>query len=537
VLKIFNHQSNTVTGAAIILSGASLISRLVGMLRDRVLAHNFGAGDVMDAYYAAFKVPDLIYNLLIVGALTAGFIPTFTKLLNDKEKNSAAWRLSNNVLNILGAALVILCSAGILFTPQLSRVIAPGFDGENLARVVSFTRVMFLSPLLLGLSMIMGGILQSLKRFVLYSLTPIFYNLGIIFGATFLYGRIGEIGLAVGVVIGAFLHFSIQAYGAISSGWKYKWVFELKDKDTTQIWKLMVPRTLGLAITQFNQIIITMLASLLPAGSIAVYNYANNLHAVPIGIVAIPFAIAVFPVLSASAAQNDIEKFIESAISTIRQIIFLIIPATIIMLLLRAQIVRVILGSGEFNWSDTINTANALAFFSLGLVFQSIVHVLVRAFYALSNTKTPFIIGVVSEIVVVGLAFVLMKRLGVPGLAIGVSAGSALQMFLLFIMLRANTKTLKEKELFGMASKVLIASFLMAIVIQLLKYPLAQIFDQRYFWGIFGHGFFAGIGGIAVYLLLCYILKVPEFAYFKQSFTKKFLRVRNINNVEIIEQP
>lgn len=535
MLKILNSQSKSITGAAIILSGATLLSRLVGIIRDRVLAHYYGAGPVMDAYYASFKIPDLIYSLLIVGALTAGFIPTFTKLLSEKDNNKHAWYLTNNILNILGLSLLVLCSLGLIFTPVLNKIIAPGFHDDNLVRVIGFTRIMFLSPIFLGISMIMGGVLQSLRRFVLYAFAPIFYNFGIIFGATVLVRLMGENGLAWGVVLGAAIHCAIQIYGVRQVGWRYRFKFNIKDKDTNTVGKLMVPRTLGLAITQLNQVIVTVLASFLPVGSIAVYNYANNLQAVPIGVLAIPFALAIFPLLSAAAAENDMGQFVAHLSNVIRQILFLIVPAAILILLLRAQIVRVILGSGQFDWNATVNTANALAFFSLGLVAQALIPVLSRAFFALSNTKTPFIIGIISELISIIAALVLMKPLGVAGLALASSIGVTINLVLLWINLRSETKTLNESEILSLVYKIALASLVMGLVVQALKYPLANLLNQQIFWGIFGQGAIAGTVGIVVYFFLCYILRVPEFIQFKDSFTRRWLKIRNINTTEIIE--
>ncbi|MCX6779817.1 MAG: murein biosynthesis integral membrane protein MurJ [Candidatus Magasanikbacteria bacterium] len=535
MLKILNSQSKTITGAAIILSAATLLSRFVGITRDRVLAHFYGAGPVMDAYYAAFKIPDVIYNLLIVGALTAGFIPTFTKLLSDKNENKDAWKLTNNILNILGIALIVLCGLGMIFTPILNKILAPGFNGENLMRVTSFTRIMFLSPFFLGVSMLMGGALQSLRRFVLYAIAPIFYNFGIIFGATVLVRLVGENGLAYGVVLGAFIHCALQVYGAHHSGWKYAFSFNTKDRDTQTVFKLMVPRTLGLAITQLNQVVVTMMASFLPVGSIAVYSYANNLQAVPVGVFAIPFALAIFPLFSESVAQKDISSFVQHFSSVVRQILFLIIPATILILLLRAQIVRVILGSGQFDWNATISTADALACFALGLIGQSLVPVLSRAFFAFSNTKTPFVIGVISELISIIAALLLMKPLGAAGLALATSIGVTVNLILLWTNLRSETKTLGEREILPMVLQVTIASFVMGIIVQLLKYPLAKIFNQQFFWGIFGQGVFAGGFGILFYGIVCYFLQVPEFMKLKNSFECRWLKIRNLNSTEIIQ--
>jgi len=524
--RIFANQSKTITGAAIIIASATFVSRLIGLLRDRIFAHYYGAGQVMDAYYASFKIPDLIYGLLILGALSAGFIPTFTRIFNKKKKEG--WKLANNILNITSISMIFICGLGMFLTPQLAPLIAPGFSEDALQMVIGFTRIMLISPILLGLSMVMGGILQSLRQFLVYSLAPIFYNLGIILGTVVLVKYLGINGIAWGVVLGAFMHLCLQTTGAYFSGWRPRWYFNLKDKNTRLIGKLMIPRTMGLAIYQLNIIILTVLASFLATGSVAIYNYANNLQGVAVGIIGIPFALAVFPTLSAAAAKNHTKKFIENLLRTARKILFLIIPASVLILLLRAQIVRVVLGSGQFDWTATVNTADALAFFALSLFAQSLIPLFARAFYSLENTKTPFVIALISELVTIIFALLLMRPLGVSGLALAVSIGAILNMFLLFTSLRQRLGSFNIQNHIYDLYKMMIAGVVMGFAIQVIKYPLAQVFNQDYFWGILGQGFFAGIIGLVVYSLLCYSLRLPEFIEFWQSIRKRFLKINNL---------
>ena len=534
MLKILNGQSKSITGAAIIISGATLVSRLVGLLRDRIFAHYFGAGPVMDAYYAAFKIPDLVYNLLIIGALSAAFIPAFTKLFNAGEDKSPAWKLANNVLNITAIALVTVSFIGIIFTPALAPLIAPGFSEASRQMVINFTRIMFGSTILLGLSMVIGGVLQSLRAFFLYSLTPIFYNVGIIIGATVLVPLWGINGLAWGVVLGALLHFSLQTYSAYINGYRWRWHLNFKDKETRLIGKLMIPRAMGLAISQLNLVIIIALASLLPAGSVAIFNFANNLQAVPIGIIGIPFALAVFPALSMAVARNNAGEFIKNLSSAIRQILFLIIPFSIIIMLLRAQIVRVVLGTGKFDWTATINTADTLALFALSLFAQALIPVIARAFYAMANTKTPFVVGVISELATIIAALILMKPLGVAGLALAFSVGVILNFTILTTILRNDLKNIDGEKIFSSLFRVVLAAIPMALVIQFLKYPLAKIFDQTRFFGIFGQGLIASLAGLAIYLLICYLLRVPELIQLKESLARRWLQTKNLPAVEPI---
>ena len=223
--KIFSSQSKTITGAALIISGASLISRLVGLIRESIFADYFGISYVMDAYYAAFKLPDLLYNLLIVGAISAGFIPIFIRLLIKQGKDSA-WRLANNIINILGLMMLSLTILGIIFMPKIMPYLAPGFNQATLQLATQFGRIMFISIFILSISMIMGTILQSLRSLLLFSIAPIFYNLGIIVGIVGLVPYFGLTGIAWGVVLGALMHFGLQTYGAYKIGFHYQFILK-----------------------------------------------------------------------------------------------------------------------------------------------------------------------------------------------------------------------------------------------------------------------------------------------------------------------
>ncbi|MFH1292245.1 MAG: murein biosynthesis integral membrane protein MurJ [bacterium] len=532
--RILNGQSKSVTGAAILISCTALASRLVGLFRERMFAHHFRASEIMDAYYTAFKMPDMVYNLLIVGAISAGFIPIFTKLMT-KQNQESAWRLASNILNILGSLVFLLTILGIIYMPKLIPYLAPGFDQSTTQLAVSFGRIMFISMLLLSISMIMGTILQSLRSFLIFSIAPIFYNVGIIFGVVVLVPYFGIKALAWGVVLGALIHLIMQTYGAYAQGYRWKPVFDFRDKETLLVGKLMIPRTLSLAVSQINIVIFTIMASLLPVGSIAIFNYANNLQGVPTGIIGIPFALAVFPVLSAAVAENDEKKFIKHLSISIRQVLFLVVPISLIFLLLRAQIVRVVLGSGAFTWSDTINTADTLAFFVLSLFAQSLIPLFCRAFYALENTKTPFVIAIISELVTIIAALLLMKSLGVAGLALAFSIGAILNLFLLAGSLRGITGSFEEHKLFSSFWRIAFAGLVMASVVQYLKYPLALQFDQNYFIGIFLQGLIAGVVGLFVYCFICYLLRVPEFLQFKDSFKRKWLRLRKVEIKESVD--
>ena len=526
IKRIFSSQSKSITGAALVLAVASFISRIIGIVRDRIFAHQFGAGDILDTYFAAFRIPDLVYNLIIVGALSAGFIPIFMKLLvKDQEE---AWRVTSAIFNILALALVIVCSILFFFTPQLMELVVPGFDPEKLKMTIILTRIMYLSPVLLGISGIVSGVLQSFKNFLVYALTPIMYNLGIIIGAIFLVPKFGISGLAYGVVLGALLHLVIQLPSLVYHGFRYKPLLLWKDKNVRKIGKLMIPRTLGLATSQINLLVITILASTLTAGSIAIFNLASNLQYFPIGIIGISFAIAAFPTLAKFAAEDKKEEIINQLSSTIKQILFFIIPLSIIFLLLRAQIVRVVLGSGQFNWGDTDLTANTLAFFSLSLFAQCLIPLLARTFYAIHDTWTPFLVGLVAALANILAAMYLKNVMGVSGLALAFSLAMILQMSLLWIGLRTSLGTLGESKIIISLYKISAAALAMALVIQVLKQPLSMMVDMTRFWGILSQGAISGTIGLLVYGLILHFLQLEEMKRLNRSLKKKWLKLANV---------
>lgn len=529
----FSNQSKTITGAAIILGAASFVSRLIGIVRDRIFAHAFGAGAVLDSYYAAFRIPDLVYNLIIVGTLSAGFIPIFTELINKDKKD--AWHVANTIINILGIGLAVICAVLFIFTPQMMPYLVPGFSAQDIDTTIMLTRIMFLSPILLGVSGIISSILQTFKSFLIYSITPIVYNIGIIIGALYFVPVMGIKGLAYGVILGALLHLSIQIPDLFRYGFRYELSFDLKNAYVKKIGKLMIPRALGLATTQLNLVAITILASTVGAGSIAIFNFANNIQHFPVGIIGISFAIAAFPTLSQLVAEGKIEQLSDNLSQAIRQILFFMVPLTIIFLLLRAQIIRVVLGSGEFNWSDTINTANTLAFFALSFFAQALSPLLMRAFFALHDTWTPFLIGMTSAVINIAAGFYLKNYLGVSGLALAFSISMAVQLALLWLILHKKIGNLQENKLMQSLNKISFAALIMAIFIQFIKNPLANLVDMTRLWGILTQGAVAGLLGLIIYGVLCHIFKLEEMTQLRASFEKRFLRINNVQSGELTE--
>lgn len=518
--NVFQKRSTGIAAAAILVGVFSLVSRVLGIFRDRILAGEFGGGQILDAYFSAFRIPDLIYNLIILGALSAGFIPIFSNLIKkmrcdegfyfcySKEENKEAWDLVNNILNLLIVVLAVLSVIGLFLAPQLIELIAPGFSPELKKTTVMLTRIMFFSPIFLGISSLFGGILQSFKNFLIFSLAPILYNLGIIAGALFFVPIMGVSGLAWGVVLGAFLHMVIQIPSVAILGFRWKWFINFKEDNLRKIVKMMIPRTLSLAIGQINLLVVTIIASTLSSGSLAIFNFANNLQSFPIGIFGISFAVAAFPALSAAAFNK--EKLVNNFSYALRQILFFIIPSTILLITLRAQIVRVILGTGEFTWRDTILTIDAVGFFALSLFAQATIPLLTRIFYARQNSKTPFYIGIVIVIFNIFLSLFFGKRMGVAGLALALSVSSILNFMILWMWLYFEIGELDQKRIIKSVLKFSIAGLLSGFFVQAGKTAIWPFINMSTFWGVLAQGAVAGLLGLGVYFLLCYIMKSEE---------------------------
>jgi len=539
-----NSRSGSVIFAATILAVASVLSRLLGLLRDRLLAGSFGAGDTLDIYYAAFRLPDLIYNLLIMGALSAGFIPVFVSLWparqqpepqamaggnRDENEKESAWRFVSSILNILLIGLLLLGVLFFILAPFLMKLITPGFDGEKLALTVLMTRLMFLSPILLGISAIFGGILQSLKRFLAFSLAPIFYNLGIIFGILFLVPRFGVLGLAWGVLLGGLLHLVIQSAPIWFSDFKYQPIIDWKNEGVRRLAKMIIPRALTLAVSQLNFLAITILASTLTVGSLAIFNLSYNIWTFPLGVFAGSLAMAVFPTLSENVAKKDWPGFASNFSANFRQISFLVMPISVFFIVLASPIIRVILGTGKFGETDIILTVNSLIFLSIGLLAESLILLLTRGFFAFDDTKTPFWLGLFSSAARIGGAWFFSLYFGVAGLALGYALGGILYMLLLWIALHKKVGNLNEGEILFSLFKMAVASLLAASVVWVLWQALIFKFPSMAIQTILLQGFAAGLAGVFVYFLAGLALQLREATWLWQKIKGRLFFDNNLS--------
>ncbi len=454
-----------------LLALSSLLSRLLGILRNNRFADVFGAGEISDAYFAAFQIPDLIYGLIIYGAISAAFVPIFTGYLRKKKKEEA-WLFTNAVLNTL-LCLVLVISVTIYFTsPFFLRYLYPGFSDETLNLTLRLMRIMLLSPIFFSFSAIFGSIQNSFHNFIFYSLAPVIYNLSIIFGIVFLSGRFGIFGVAYGVAGGAFLHALIQVPIIFKFGYRYRPLLGLKRKDFRKMITISIPRIFGIAVTQINFLIEGFIASLGIAGGLTMFRYAQDLQSFPIGIVGLSVAISSFAFLAELATDGDEESFVNRLSKNISNILFLVIPAAVGIFLLRFEIVRLILRSGAFQESHALLTANILGILCISLFAASLTPLLSRAFYALHNTKTPVLIAFFSIIINAFLGFFLARKYGISGLAIANVISILFNLTFLSFFLRKQFK--EHKKIYNQQSlnKIILASAIMVVLVILAKNTL-----------------------------------------------------------------
>ncbi len=520
IKKVFHTLNSTIGGGAILIAFFGIASKVVGLYRDRLFAGTFGASRLSDIYFASFKLPDLVFNILVLGALTSSFIPVFQKTWH--KNNEQGILLSNAVLNILLIAIGIFTILVWLCAPIFVPYLVPGFGHQDIALTITMTRYLLASLLFFTASNLLSGVLNAWKRFFSFGLSSVLYNVGIIIGIVYCYPVFGMPGLAIGVVGGAAMHFLVQAIEAYKNGWRYKPVL-FYDASVKRIMQLMIPRMVGLAGNQIAVVVVTILASTLSAGSLAVFNYANNLQSIPIGIFGISLAVAAFPYFSKSLSENDDASFRKMFSVQCRRILYFLIPISFSLLLLRAQIVRVILGTGAFDWNATHLTAQALGFFSLAICAQGLVPLLARSFYALEDTVTPVVVSFVDIGATIILSLLLLPNFGVLGLVFADAIGGIGNMLVLFILLHRRFGDLDDTELARSIMRISAVSLVASALMYLSLQYTARLLDTHTFIGIFTQGAVSGSIGIAVYVLLSMLLGFDEIHSVKR-YILKFLR-------------
>lgn len=426
-------KENFTKGAAI-LSITTLFSYITGLLRDRIFAQTFGAGRELDIYNTSFIIPDILFNILIAGAFSAAFIPVFTGLLAENKREEAN-ELANTTLNSAVVAILVFGSLAALFMPILAKFIAPGFSEAERATLISLSRFMLVSPIILTVSSAFGAMLIGRKTFLAYGLSPIFYNLGIIFG-TFLIPKFGIYGLVIGTLLGALLHLLPRFISILYTPYKYCFYFKIRDKNFIKTVKLLIPKMIGHPVEQFTFMAFNRIATTLAVGSVAVISFSRNFQSVPVSLFGIAFSVAIFPMLAECAAKRDRENFLKNFKKALRDILIFTVPSALGLYLLSDIPIRIFLGGGKFSDENILRTAQVLSIFALSIPTESLVHLFARSFYALKNTLIPVALSVFALIISITFASLKIKTMGIIAIPYGFFLGSAIEIILLALILR-----------------------------------------------------------------------------------------------------
>ncbi|MEW5957282.1 MAG: murein biosynthesis integral membrane protein MurJ [Chloroflexota bacterium] len=500
------HLSRVARAASLVMA-LFIASRLLGVVREAVIARQFGTSADMDAYLAAFRLPDFLFYVVAGGALGSAFIPTFTGYLT-RDDLPGAWRLASAVINWVTLILTALGSLAAIFAPWVVQTFFGEFSPAQQVLTAELMRWMLIATVIFGVSGVVMGILNAHQHFLLPALAPAVYNIAIILGAWFFGPTWGVRGLTAGVVAGAAAHLLVQTPGLIQHRLRYRPVLAAGEASLHEVGRLMAPRVLGLAAVQLNFMVNAILAAGLPAGSLTALNYGWIIMLLPQGVIAQSVATALFPTLAALAARGQQAEMRRIFAVTLRNLLFLTLPAAAGLLMLRAPLAR-LLERGEFDAASTALTAWALGFFALGLVGHAVVEIVTRAFYALKNTKTPVAVGVAAMAINIGLSLLLLNlfaRQGWPphgGLALANSIAVTLETALLLALLRPLMGGLSEAGWTGSLGKTSLATAGMAVTLWWLGPFLPT--SPTWLGGLLG----IAAGG-AVYLGLAYLLGVDE---------------------------
>lgn len=504
----------------------TFISRILGLFRDMVIADLFGSGMAADAFFVAFRIPNLLRRLFAEGSLTIAFIPVFTEYLTRKGKQEA-FEMARATLTLLSVILVVVAVLGVILSPLIVRVQAFGFgSGVKYDLTVLLTRITFPYILFISLVAFFMGILNSLRHFAAPAAAPIFLNLGIIGGAVLISPHLPEpvVGVAIGVFVGGMFQVALQIPWVLRTGMGLAPLWQPKHPAVRRIGRLMLPAIFGSAVYQFNQFMGTLLASFLPGGSVSWLYYADRVVQFPLGVFAIAISTAVLPSLAGHAAYDDVDRFNRTLSHALRLVFFVTIPAMLGLMILGKPIIYVLFQRGAFNAYATRMTHEALFCYALGLWAFSGNRILVSGFYALQDTKTPVKVAVVAVVVNIILSLVLMGPLRHAGLALSLSAASSLQFCLLAILLFRQVRTLIFRPIMLSAARSILTSLIMGVVL-LCAQGWWLVFEPRS--GLLHNGLdLMGLIGIgtATYLLTARIFGVEELRSLREMFLPVFSR-------------
>ena len=526
IRRLIHRRQNSIFSATIVLAVTFLFSALLGFLRTRFLYSHFFKCCVLelDAYNAAFRIPDLIFKLLVTGALSASFIPVFSGYLHKNKKQ--AYQMASSVINLLLIFFIAFSIIALIFAHPLSQLIAKGFSPYQIDLMASLTRILLIAQIFFLISNFLTAILQVNQIFIISALSPIIYNLFIILSIFTLAPAFGIYGVVYGAVVGAFFHMAVQIPSVKHLGFKYSKVASFNIPGVREIIRLMVPRTLSLGLAEIENTVTLFFASSLAAGSISLLNLALQLMYLPSRVFGTTIGQASLPILSKNVAKNQLDIFRDTVRKTILQSIFIAFPVGVLSLVNRLSIVRLAFGTKQFPWAATLITARTLAFLTPAIVFQAVIQILIRSFYALHDTKTPLKISAISLSfnIISSYLFINFTSLGIVGLAISASLGNLVQCIGLFSLFILRIDGQGWRDMIMSFNRILISSILCGLVSWLTVQSLdIFILDTSKTISVFIVFSISILSGSIAFLLFAWLFHSPEFIYIK-SYFKRFFR-------------
>lgn len=533
LVKIFNSngkwlekKQNSILSAALVITLANIFSSVFGLWRERVLINQFFSTDssqrAYEAFQVAFQIPDMLFQLIIMGALAASFIPLFTEL--KKKDESQAFRFTSIVMNWVLLLFILFSVLAFIFAePITSFRTGLKFTPEQVEIAVKLTRLMLFAQIFFAISNFLTGILQAYQRFVAPALAPIFYNLGIMLGTVFLSHYFGIYAAGLGVLLGAFLHMAIQFPLVWKMGFRFRFDFDLKFPSVKRLFTLMPPRFLTVGVTEFQNLAMGFFATTIGDLSFVVVKLATRLMTLPIRFFGVPISQASLSFLSEESAWQNREKFNRLLLQSLNQIAFFAMPASVLLLILRVPIVRLIFGTYNFPWKTTVLTGKVVAIIAISITAQAMVQLLLRAFHALKDTKTPFIITLITVLAYLLVSYfsVYVFSLDVLGLGLAISLAAFLELALFLFLLNKKISCFSFQDFWLPQLKILAASFLMAVFLYLpFKILDEVVFDTSRTIDLIALTISTASVATLVYLYFSVLFDVKELVYFGNIFKK-----------------
>ncbi len=542
LFQLIRKQYGSIHQAALLLGVFSLASQLLGLVRDRALVSHLGPSLSLDVYYAAFRVPDFVYTVVASLVAVTAIIP-FLVDKDQKGSHQEAREFLDRIFTAFLAVMCIVCIAVAIAMPWIAKLVAPGFPPEGIDLLVTMSRIMLLSPIMLGLQNLLGSVVQMRKKFFVYALAPVMYNVGIVFGVFVLYPIFGIYGLAYGVVLGAIMHLGIQFPVVVQLGFMPRLTTKIYWIELWRIIEVALPRTLTLAMSTFIILTLTAIASSLSSGSISILTFALNLQTVPIQMISVSYAVAAFPSLVEKYAAGKQDEFLALVRSAAQQILFWSLPITAFFIVFRAHIVRIVYGTQALSWNDTRVTAALFAVLALAIIAQSLSLVFVRAYYASGKTAKPFLLTLVGGIVTCVLAYVLTRtgtysdtalvartalrlvgvtNVSIIGLGIAYTVGQFTTLALFWFFFRIDFGGHILRTLF----KTLWTSIIGAVTLAATSYGalimVSDLIPGTTFFGVLLQVLLAGGFGICVAVCALYLCESEELAIFSKALHSRF---------------